>query len=319
MVTTEMESVTTSQITQAGSSLSTRLERDIGDALTYLRDTLQCCYSTCGSHNTVIVAGLADDERVREAIARYLVGIRAAAVDAALNIKANLEDTQEDREEVFRSVIQIVKQEIDPMGDPLPDWVTRERNPWLAEGIWHLLMAVAAHRSDIHPPGLILLLSYAHIKAIDHGMDVSAVFHNSGSIGFSIVETKAYRDDLNSAISSATEFFREVKLGTHDSRIRQAVQIMRTALPASEQGLVSDSFWKRNRVYIYNPHYGRGVSSVDWTNRRPSLAELASERERILIMPNELVDFDQYFNDIADRMRGYAQELQQCTMHTHEP
>ena len=302
--------------TVVGSCLSRKLETDINDALAVLKDTLRCSSSNCESHVTVIVAGLTDDERVLEAIARYLVGIRASAIDAALNIKAELEDTQEDRSEILKSVIQIVKQEVALPRDPSPGWVIRERNPWIAEGIWHLLMALAASRPDIHPPGLILLLNYPHIKAKDHGLDVSAIFDGTNGMGFSIIETKAYKDDPNGAISDATDFFREVRKGTHDSRIRQVIQTMRKALPETEQHRISGSFWKRNRVYIYNQHCSQSDGAPRWTSRRPSLEALLSANERVFIMPNDLADFDQFFDDIANRMRRYAEELQQCTTTT---
>lgn len=303
------------ETTMSHSNLSTALETAIRESLDYLRGSLQCSLLNCESHDTVAVVGL-ENECAREAIARYLVGTRASAIDAALNIRADLEDTQEDRDEIYDSVIQIVRQEIDASQESRPDWVTNERNPWIAEGVWHLMMALAATCRDFHPPGLILLVNYAHIKAKDHGMDVSAIYADEDSLGLTIIETKAYKNAPNNAISDATTFFREVKNGTHDARVRQAVQIMRTALPENAQGQVSGTFWKRNRVYVCNPHYSQSDTDIDWTVRRPSLKALASTCEQIFVMPNALASFDQFFNDIADRMRRFAGELRRCTMTT---
>jgi len=285
-------------------------------AIEYLATALQCVTTACGTHSTSIIAGWEDDDCAREAIAKYLVGLRACAIDAALHIKAELEDTQADRDEILQNVMQIVSRELDPADANTRDnWISTERNPWIAEAIWHLAMAVAASRADLHPPGRILLLDYAHIKAKDHGLDIAAIFEDGDSVGFTIIETKAYKDDPNGAIGNAVTFFREVRENQHDIRIRHAVQLMRNALSATENSRISGSFWKRNRVYICNPHYRSDVS-INWGNRRPSLQELSSTNERVFVMPSALAHFEEFFDDIAERMQCFAEELQQCTTNT---
>lgn len=296
------------------SYLSTLIENATTEAILYLAEILQCSHCNHGSHETVTIAGWMADDDARNAIAAYMVGIRACAIDAALNIKVELEETQVDRNELLRNVLQIVRTETETGTDlGVPNWIVTERNPWIAEAIWHLFLAIASIRGDIHPPGLVILLDYAHIKAKDHGLDVTAVFTSDGTVGLTIVETKAYKNRPNDAIGEAVNFFRQIREGTHDLRIRQAVQIMRTALPLSANTLVTGSFWKRNRVYICNPHYDSGTQ-IDWSNQRPSLGLLCSASEKTLIMPNALDDFDTFFDDIANRMRRFAEELQQCSM-----
>lgn len=265
------------------------------------------------THQALIVAGWDDNDSCRQAIAHYLVGIRACAIDAALNIKATLTDTTEDRTEILQSVLAVVGKTNEWSSDPEECEEQRafkqdERNPWIAEGIWHLCLAVAAHRSEIHPMGNIILLDYAHIKAKDHGLDVSAIYQANGETGISLVETKAYRNNPNGAISAAVGFFRDVDKGNHSTRIRQAVQIMRTALTPELNGTISSSFWKQNRTYICNPHY-HADHSVDWTNARTSFRNLEPEPDYIAIMPHCIVDFDLFFDDIAEKMRTFANSL----------
>jgi hypothetical protein len=257
------------------------------------------------SHFALVLGGFAESTRGRRAIARYLVGLRASAIDAALNIRSELEDTPEDQQEILESVYAIVGESND---DLTQEQKEDERNPWIAEGIWHLCMAVAYDRTRLHPVGQIVALFYPHISAKEHGLDVATIYEKSGALGVSLVESKAYKSRPNAALSSAVGFFRQVDDGTHDVRIRQVVQIMRTALPPRRQRAVSGSFWKRERSYIPNPHYDAAVRK-DWSKKRDSLTDLVPDRNHILIMPHAITDFDQFFDDIANEMRAFVESL----------
>lgn len=279
------------------------------NAIADLIDALRFEALNATTHQALIVTGWSDNDSTRQAIAHYLVGIRACAMDAALNIRANLADTAEDRVEVLQSVIEVIGETNDESTDQQRRFKQDERNPWVAEGIWHLCMAVAAQRAEIHPMGNIILLDYAHIKAKDHGLDVAAIYQTSETTGISLIESKAYKDDPNGAINAAVGFFRDVDEGKHSTRIRQAVQIMRTALTIEQNATISASFWKRNRTYICNPHY-HATHNMDWTNTRTSFRNLKPEPLYIAIMPHSIFDFDRFFDDISDKMRNFANSLQ---------
>lgn len=290
-------------------SLPSQIEDAMRNAITDLACALRFEALNATTHQALIVTGWSDNDSTRQAIAHYLVGIRACAMDAALNIRANLADTAEDRVEVLQNVIEVVGETNDESTDQQRRFKQDERNPWVAEGIWHLCMAVAAQRAEIHPMGNIILLDYAHIKAKDHGLDVAAIYQTSETTGISLVESKAYKDDPNGAINAAVGFFRDVDEGKHSTRIRQAVQIMRTALTAEQNATISASFWKRNRTYICNPHY-HATHNMDWTNTRISFRNLKLEPLYIAIMPHSILDFDRFFDDVSDKMRNFANNLQ---------
>jgi len=273
--------------------------------------TSAMCYEPqeATTHHIITVTCWNDSALNREAVAHYLVGLRICAVDAVLNVRAHLEDTVADQIEVLQSVTALVgESNTDLTDDEKPD----DRNPWMAEGIWHLCMVIASRRPEIHPVGRIVALNPLHVSAKDHGLDVAAIYQeDDGLFGLSLIETKAYKNNPNSAINSAVAFFRSVDQGQHTTRIRQAVQTMRTGLERDRQATISESFWKPRRSYLPNPHYDSG-HDINWTNPRPSFESLTPDRSNIVIMPHSIQNFDDFFDSIADEMRKFAESLQTC-------
>ncbi|MFW6116637.1 MAG: hypothetical protein ACOC6F_02825 [bacterium] len=293
-------------------SLPEQIESAMRDAIDYLAEALTRETVETSTHRAMIVVGWNRDEATRRAIARYLVGLRACAMDAALNIKADLEDTEADRIEVLGNVIAVVGEDNSEDTEEKKEWKIRERNPWIAEGLWHLCLAVARHRqSDLHPPGAILALNYAHVITSDPGLDVAAIYRVEDLIGLSLVESKAHKNDVNKGMSEAVAYFREINEGKkHALRIRQTVQSMRASLPPDVNSLISASFWKRARAYLPNPHYDASLG-VDWTNSRPSLPTLMADGVdiQVIVMPHPVQEYDEFFDRIAEEMRIFARSL----------
>lgn len=293
-------------------SLPEQIELAMTDAIDYLAEALTWERVETSTHIAMIVVGWNRDEATRRAIAHYMVGLRACAMDTALNIKADLEDTQADRIEVLGNVIAVVGEDNSEDTEDKKEWKIRERNPWIAEGIWHLCMAVARYRqSDLHPPGAILALNYAHVITSDPGLDVAAIYQAEDLIGLSLVESKAHKEDVNRGMSEAVAYFREINDGQkHGLRIRQTVQTMRASLPPDLNSRISASFWKRARAYLPNPHYDASLG-VDWTNSRPSLPRLMVDGVdiRVIVMPHPVQEYDEFFDRIAEEMRIFARSL----------
>lgn len=288
-------------------NLPQRIEIAMEEAISHLEGALHFTLEDSPSHRVALIDGWNDCQGTRCSIAHYLVGLRACAIDAALRINAILEDNVEDQLEILENVIAVVGND-NTISD---DQKQHERNPWIAEGIWHMCMTIAARRSELHPCGQIIALDYAHIITKDHGLDVAAIYEHDGIIGLSLVETKTYRDRPDRALYDAVVFFKEVDEGKHSARIRQTVQTMRSALSPEQQSKISSSFWKRNRTYIPNPHYLCVQDKpIDWTRRRPSLRNLQPDKLNILIMPHLITDFDVFFDQVSDEMREFARGLQ---------
>jgi hypothetical protein len=286
-------------------SLSAQIEQGMSDAISYLTCQLRIQVIGADTHRAIVVTGWNDDVPSRHAVACYLVGLIACAIDAALNIRAKLANTPEDREEILQNVLVKVGTTDDCLTS---DQKQDERNPWIAEGIWHLCLTVAAQRQDIHPMGTIVALDHAHVAVKDHGLDVAAIYETQQGFGLTLVESKAYRNNPNAAISQAVDFFKQVDSGKHALRIRQAVQIMRTALPPERQEQISDSFWKQARTYVPNPQYDAAFHP-DWSHTRSSFRALQPDPNNIVVMPHCINGFDEFFDKVAEAMRDFARSL----------
>ncbi|MCG9969915.1 hypothetical protein L9W92_18125 [Pelotomaculum terephthalicicum JT] len=286
-------------------TLNEIIETTMKEAIIFILSHLRYEFKEADTHNSVIFYGEINNDLI-EAIAHYLVGIRACAIDAALNIRADLiGDTDEDKIELYADICSIVGENNNAL---TMDQIQDERNPWLSEGIFHLFMNISTRLTNIHPPGLIIALDLPHVSAKDKGLDLMALYLFGDNLGISIIETKAYKDDPNKAINKAVNYFKEIEQGKHAPRIRQSIQTMRTSLPPSFQKLVSSSLWKKNRSYIPNPHYDASVP-MNWSNRRPSLNDLSVGKTRIIIMPHIINNFDTFFNSISENMRDFARGL----------
>lgn len=279
-------------------SLPNKIEKAMKDAIANLAGVLRLEAIDAKTHRTLIVSGWDDNNSTIEAIACYLVGLSAGAIDAALNINAILlDDTSEQKVEILQNVIKKV-------GSSKED----ERNPWISEGIWHLCMVIASRRKEFHPVGAIVGLNPAHVAAKDHGLDVAVIYDNGNVFGVSLIETKAYKNKPNEAIHNAVEFFKKIDKDKHAETIRQAVQIMRGVIAPNQQSKVSGSFWKRERAYLPNPHYDK-TQEVNWKNTRPSFRDLEPDSSHIIIMPHIISGFDDFFDKIANEMLNFAKSL----------
>lgn len=285
--------------------LPAQLETAIAAAVALLEAKLRCTPHEAETHRALTVDGWTDAAETVDAVAAYLVGLLATAISRTLEIRAQLEDTPRDRLELERNVERITGTDAAPLND---DQKEDERNPWIAEGLWHLCLFLASRRAELHPLGTVIALDFPHVTAKDHGLDVMAIYRTPDAFGVSFVESKAYENDPNKAINKATVFFGEIDDGKHDERIRQVVATMRASMPASQQQAVSPSLWKDVRAYLPNPHYD-GARAMDWTNARPSFAKLRVPRDRILIMPHAVPQFSQFFDAVATAMRRFVATL----------
>lgn len=261
--------------------------------------------ATASTHKVVTVAGWNASPAMRQAIAGYLVGLRVNAITAGLAVRAELADTDEDRVEVLRNVHEVVGETATSLN---ADQISKHRNPWIAEGLWHLCLAAAQRRAELHPPGEVLAVNLPHPKATDHGIDLAVIYRTNGAFGLSIVETKAYPADVGGAIHSSVVYFREIDDGGHALRLRQLISNMRGSLPAADQGAVSDTLWKKSRCYLPNPHY-EGTHAPDWSTPRPSLGKLVPGPANIYVMPHAITGFGAFFDAVSDEMRTAAATL----------
>lgn len=285
--------------------LPTQLENAVADAIILLQQKMRVSLDAATTHQVLIIEGFGDGADTITAAAVYLVGLLASAITRTLSVRASIENSTSDRNELLRNVEAITGTQATPL---TTNQKQEERNPWLSEGLWHLCLFLASKRPDMHPPGQIVALDLPHIAAKDHGFDVIGMYRVKDSFGVSFVESKAYENNPNKAISDAVRFYKSIDRGEHDARARQIVSSMRDALPVADQRAISPSLWKHTRVYLPNPHYDAS-SNLDWKNDRPSFTGLTVPADRIIIMPHIIQGFSAFFDQIASEMLNFAGRL----------
>jgi len=291
------------------------IDAAVENAIILLSQTLQFQHTPFPNHDLVIVTGWNQTPIVRRAVAEYLVGLRVMAVNSVLAVRTDL---------VGPSGLAEVRQNVEAVigvnGAGLTaDQVIKSRDPWIAEGIWHLCLAASILVPGIHPHGAVFSLSLPHADATEHGIDIAVLHQAQNGIGLSIVETKAYRNDPAEAVRRAAQFFRGINEGAYRIKIREAVQRMRSNCPPPLQNQITAQLWEEHRWYIPNPHYD-DVHAANWTLNRPVLTNLLNAPanpgnpplpvpQGIVIMPHAATEFDAYFDGIAADMMAFVNTL----------
>jgi hypothetical protein len=287
-------------------SLPAQIESWMHEAIDLLGASLQLQLQQVATHSILTVSGWNSSPNTRRAIGRYLVGLRVCAIDAALSIRAEIADTDTGRLELRRNVYAIIGEHPNSLSVTL---IRTSRNPWIAEGLWHLCLVVARQVAPLHPPGAVVAINLPHPKPSDHGIDVAVLYRIGDAFGFSIVESKAYPDNVGNAVQNSIVFFREVDSGTHALRIRQIISVMRAQLGQPDQGRISLTLWEERRNYFANPHYD-SQHAPNWTNPRPALATLAPGPNGVFLMPHGIQGFDAFFDNISAEMRAAVASVQ---------
>ncbi|KUP04714.1 hypothetical protein Q75_14805 [Bacillus coahuilensis p1.1.43] len=199
------------------------------------------------THHSIMITGIENEATMIRCIATYMVALIATAIEANLQVRADLiEYTQIGKEELIESVIDTIGES----NELNQDFKEDERNPWLAEALIHLLLFVSNKVNNIHPVGEVLAVGLVHDDPKDKGLDLTAIYQ-SGTLGLTIGECKAYKTNPNKAISNAMKFFDGVDSNKKTGkRIRTQVQILRRFLPEELSSSATHGFWKNERCFL---------------------------------------------------------------------
>ena len=287
-------------------SLSDTLNSKINESLSVLSDSLTVSNAVATTHTVVEVTGW-QNTGIIDALAVYLISLRASVVDQAGNICLDLIDSTPDfANDIVRSVYEIIEQPAGSQESPQV-WKSTFRNAWIAEGIWHCCMRIAMDCPGFHTQGTIIALDLPHVSPKDHGLDVTALYvRGDGVMGMSFVETKAYRNDPNGAISDAATMLKSIEAGEHDTRLRQMITSFRSIIEEPYKHQLSTSLWKNERTLIPNPHYEASGATVQWSRPRTAFEALTAS---VVVMPHAVDNFDVFFDEIATSMRTQAEDL----------
>ena len=274
------------------------LVMDVNTSLEILSECLDIEQSDCATHSVIVVHGFEEYEAL-ESTAIYLVSAISQNIEANLQIREALFDEVNMSRELESDVLSVV-------GDHNADdnYKIMTRDPWIWEGISHMLIHLSRYNPDFHPIGKVLAKTSIKYDVNDHGLDVIAIY-DSGDIGITAGECKAYLNNPKRAILDAANRLREVDANTRDIEIRGAVNQLRSALDEEVRSKIAGSFWRNERSYL--PFVCcDNECSCDWNRNRKSLRRLDIPASRKILFPLSLQQAHQKFDLICEIMRAYA-------------
>ena len=277
-----------------------RIQDDVNLALCNLNGLISVELSEHASHCVIQIGGLNHRNEVIQGVAVYLVGAIASCIDYNLAIRTALFNEKTLMRDLYRDVVDVVGQDNEIEGNRK----TYERNPWIWEGICHLLFHLSLQNKDNHPPDYLLAKSSVHLNVKDHGLDVIALY-GTKSLGITAGECKAYLERPTDAIRDAANRLQEVDMELRDTEIRSTLSQFRPSLSPEKQNMLVGAFWHKERAY-FPMVCCDSIHSVTWTTDRIVLNRLKPPANRKYLVPASIEDAAIFFDEVSEAMRQYA-------------
>lgn len=279
-----------------------QLKDDVDRALQNLHTMIRTEVTEHRDHSVIRIYGLGQESIVVLGIAVYLVGAIASCVAFNMDVRAALFN----EETLIRDLYRDVKDVIGENNDIGETKKTYERNPWLWEGICHLLLHLSVIDGANHPPDRLLAKSSIHLDVKDHGLDIIGLY-GTDNLGVTAGECKAYLKRPTDAIADAANRLEEVDRQLRDAEIRATLSQFRPSLLPAQQNLLVGTFWHDERAY-FPMVCCDSRHSVDWTFSRTVLSRLRPPANRKYLVPAPIVRADTFFDAVSEEMRQYASD-----------
>jgi hypothetical protein len=170
--------------------------------------------------------------------------------------------------------------------------------------ISHMLIHLSRFDRAFHPVGHVLAKTSIKYDVHDHGLDVIAIY-DSGVLGITAGECKAYFDNPNRAILDAANKLREVDSNIRDIEIRSAISQLRSALDDGVKHRIAGSFWRNERSYLPFVCCDEECAH-NWNKNKKSLRRLDIPVSHKILIPLSLLEARMKFDRICEIMRIYA-------------
>lgn len=256
--------------------------------------------STHESHSLISISGLDHRKDILEAIAVYLVAAIAQCLDSNFQIRNALFGETSFNRDIHNDVTKVIGVDNTISSDIKRD----ERNPWLWEGLSHLLINLSISINEIHPPQPIIMKTSIHLDVKDHGLDLIALYGDD-ELGISTGECKAYLESPGRAITDAASRLSEVDSHSRDAEIRATISQFRPSLSATDKAKLSGTFWHDEKTYLPMVCCDQG-NATSFTRNRKSLRVLGPPIDKKLLIPVSIKDAKLFFDLLSDEMRLYA-------------
>ena len=274
------------------------MPQDTNAAIAFLAERLSVERCAGQSHSVVLVTGCGAEDAL-EATAVYLVAAIAQTIDDNLRIRQALFDASDLQRALPVDIVSVIGDE-----DSDDDFKTRRRDPWMWEGISHMLIHLSRHNDKFHPSGHVLAKASLKYDVNGHGLDLIAIYR-SDTIGISAGECKAYLDNPSRAIADASNRLSEIDENKRDIELRAVINQLRGVLDDDVQEGLAGAFWKNERSYL--PFICCDDDrSLNWLGDRTVLQRLNVPTDRKILYPVPLVHGRDTFDRICAFMRSYA-------------
>ncbi len=284
------------------SRYATNLADDVQVALDELNELLSVEFDEHKTHCVIEICDFEERQEVVVGIAVYLVGAIASCVECNLDIRRALFDEETGDRDLYHDVVDVIGEDNSISNEKK----TTERDPWLWEGISHLLFHLSRTDEEKHPPSRIIAKTSIHLDVKDHGLDLIALY-GTDELGVSAGECKAYLERASDAIADAANRLGEVDEKLRDAEIRAAMSQFRPSLTADQREKLVGSFWHGERAYFPMVCCDK-EHKVNWSKKRKVITRLKPPRDKKHLVPAAIEDAKSFFDEIADEMREYADD-----------
>lgn len=277
-------------------------------ALDQLHELVQISVEPAAKTHAVLRARGLEAAGVAEALGLYLAGALAGAVTADVRLVDRFLGPSAGRSErLGQRVERLVGRDNQFPSSALVGWRDTKRNPWIAEGIGHLLMFMAGERDTRCLAGRVAAVKSMHAQATQQGLDLVAIYEVDRLPVVVVGEGKATKADPSGQLSEAAAFFNAVEAGDRDGDLVGDLMMLEMALDDTMRAQLGEALWKERRTYLPLIVYGK---PFDPATTRPALGRLPVELEHRRLVVLELVDFYSFFDGVADAMRAAVGSLE---------
>ncbi|MDA1363102.1 hypothetical protein O1R50_26045 [Glycomyces luteolus] len=278
----------------------------VANALAELERGIKLVERPGPTSHTVLVGTGFETPSVTTALGRYLVGALANVVglDARLSEEL-LAEWPNARAELDLDLLELLGPD-NNFADPTAA-LTRDdtRNPWIAEGLLHALLVVRARTVTGLLPGTVHAIQDLHTNVKSPGIDLLAIYDDDVT-AVMIGECKATKSNGTDNLRKAAHFFRKVDAGEYGRELRKSIGALRTVLPETLRPKVTNALWQNRRCYVPAIAF---AEKFDPHKERQHLAELQPPPTHRRLISIELVDFEGFFDAVADAMRAAVVEV----------
>lgn len=256
------------------------------------------------SHESVTVAGLCTEQSITS-LGVVLVGFLAQAVTLDLEIQASLGVAQRPQAAFWlrKAVYRVVGKDNDPTNPSNPDELT-ERNPWIAEGVVHVLALLEKQHVLGALPSGIVAHSPPPVSVKNPGIDMLSLHLDqaSGVLRMCVVETKASENDGETQVAKAIRFLSSVDNGDHELELRFFLSGIIGHLDPGTRAQVPEMVMRES--FYLSPAVAHWRHSVFNSSRDRRFDELTDPVGRVRLFAIPICPWSDFFDGVAEAMRA---------------